>query len=314
MALHGGLRFRRVTGADRLGVILERHLGVNQHLPALGQVYHGVGLEETTVLVVERRLGVKFLSGPQAGGFQHSRKHQFAPLSLKLVFAAQGLAQVDGVVAQLLVQAAELVQLLLQRAAFPAFLAVQGFQPLAEAADLLVQRLQQQVQRALVFSAQAFVLLVQNAVGCCLKMRFYLSPGFGQKGIPLGQLLPQTGAGALQGGVVHIQFPAFPGQRPAFLCEPRHFVPVFLGLFLQPLQPALQHESFVPALLAYEQAEQEGDKQSAAQAQSQGKGFKRRTEPGKQGCRGQGVSFWAGGHAGSGSRPAVPTPARSRTN
>ena len=49
MALHGGLCFRRVTGADRLGVILERHLGVNQHLSVLGQVYHGVGLEETTV-------------------------------------------------------------------------------------------------------------------------------------------------------------------------------------------------------------------------------------------------------------------------
>ena len=91
---------------------------------------------------------------------------------------------------------------------------------------------------------------MENAVCSGLKMQFDLPPVFCKNSIPLGKLLPHAVAGALQGGVVHIQISAFTVQGAALLPQTLQFLKLALTTVLQPFQSGVEHNLFALALLA----------------------------------------------------------------
>lgn len=144
------------------------------------------------------------------------------------------------------------------------------FQALAEFAELIVQGPQEEIEGRLMLAAEAVALLMEDAVGCGLKMRFDLPPVFREEGFPFLKLLAHAGAGALHGGIVHVQIAAFPVQRPAFGLKATQLFFLALAGFLHPFQPGREDEHLVLAALARKQPHNEAQHEAKTKAKEQG--------------------------------------------
>lgn len=85
---------------------IERDLGVDDQVLALGQVHHGVWAL-ATLLSVDADFALVVLAQLQARAVEHVLQHQLAPVALQLLLPAQRGRQLVGLGGDLLVECLE---------------------------------------------------------------------------------------------------------------------------------------------------------------------------------------------------------------
>src|SRR5690606_6196247 len=182
-------------------VVQQRHLGVDDDLPVLGQQQQGVRAIAIAVLVGEALLGEVLLPLLQAGAFQQALELELAPVALGAVVGGQGAGQAVGLLGQLPVELEQLPQLRLQAGPLLAFLLVGFADQATEVADLLAQRVEQLPQLAGVLLAEAAGLVLEDLLRQLLELGLEPVAGLLQVAVALlgGALL------LLQAGTQHRQ-------------------------------------------------------------------------------------------------------------
>ena len=101
MVLHQSLALSLVLGGKGVGIGSERHLGVDDHAPALGEADDDIGTEVLAGLVLGVLLDEELLVLAQAAVLQDGLQHHLAPVALHLAVALESLGEVGGIRAYL---------------------------------------------------------------------------------------------------------------------------------------------------------------------------------------------------------------------
>lgn len=146
----------------------------------LGQVDDGIGALPA-VLAVDRHLATVFDVAAQAAALQHRLEDQLAPVALGLLVALERPGKRGRLVAEPRIEAGQLVELGLERAALALFLAVQRLDPLAELLDLLAERLEQGLQALAALGAVGLLTLLEDPAGELVELVLEPLPGLLQQ-------------------------------------------------------------------------------------------------------------------------------------
>lgn len=82
-----------VVGVDHGYVVLNRHLGVNDELAALGIGYHNVGAQAPAVGIGHCFLYAVFVAAPEAAALEDIVENHLAPVALHFGVSAQRVGE-----------------------------------------------------------------------------------------------------------------------------------------------------------------------------------------------------------------------------
>src|SRR5690606_20260350 len=190
---------------DVAGVGVERHLGIDDEVLALGQVNQHVG---TLALAFPRGhadLSPEINPRPQPGALQHIFQNQLAPVALGLLLATQGRAEVVGFPGNLLIQLLEVQQLLRQRRLLLGVLVMDILDLAAKLFDLFTEGLEQSVKGLLAGLGERLPLGLEDATGQLLELQLQLLAALLQQLLLLVEMLLALLQAGLQGGMLHPQ-------------------------------------------------------------------------------------------------------------
>ena len=142
--------------------------------------------------------------------------------------------------------------------------------PPLELGQLIVKGSEQGVQGGFMPPVERLLLLVHDLAGQQSEVLLDLPAGLGQQCRPLLHLLTHDIAGGLQGGILDVNLPAFPGQLIALLAQPVEFLPEQRELLFLLLQAQAENQ---PSPLAATEEDQQGqDQQQHTEPKADGQG------------------------------------------
>lgn len=148
----------------------QRDLRVDYDALPLGQPQHHVGAAVVPRLVLDVELRLIVHAADEVRTVENRFENHLAPVALHLRVALQRVGQIGGLGGDAAVELHEVLQLVVQRAALLVLVAVDALDPLAELGDILLEGLEQQVERFLVGLPEAARLLAQHLVGQVLEL------------------------------------------------------------------------------------------------------------------------------------------------
>ena len=148
----------------------ERYLGVDDHPFAVRQVQDDVRPEVVPFGVLHVGLCRIVDAFLQIGTFENGVEYHFAPVALYLAVAPQGGGKVVGLLGDAAVELHQTVEFRLEGAAVLVLFGVDFLHPLLEAGDVVLQRLQNDVERLFVDILELARLAFEDVVGGLLEL------------------------------------------------------------------------------------------------------------------------------------------------
>src|SRR5690606_16940167 len=218
-----------VFTVDVAGIGVERHLGVDDQVLALGQVDERIGTLALAIAGGHAHFALEVDAGAQAAALQYVFQNQLAPAALGLSLSAQRATPVVASLGVLLVELFEVLQLLGQGRLLLGILVMDILDLAAKLVDLLAEGLEQRIQRLLAGLGEGLALGFEDTPGQLLELQLELLAAILEQLLLFVEMLLALVQGGLQGGVLH---------------------PQLLMNLLQLLQPLVQGAALALQLLA----------------------------------------------------------------
>ena len=192
----------------------ERDFGVDDHIFAVGHADDDIGTQPFAIGGDEAFLGGVFPPFLQSRLFEDAFQNEFAPGALSLGLAFEGVGEVDGVLADLLIEGFEVMDFVIKGNAVFGFFVVNLLHFAAKVLELVAQWVEHLVDVLFVLIGEFAAFVFQDLIGQVFEFGDQLGPGVLQQfqlfaGLPAfgGKLGFQTGD---HGGLVAVDFTQLP--------------------------------------------------------------------------------------------------------